>query len=280
MSNNALGRGLSTLLKEEVAPVMMKDVEQRVSIENIVAGSMQPRKKFNEDKIQELAESIISNGLIQPIVVNKVGNKYEIIAGERRYRACIIAGLKTVPVIIRDLKEREILEIALIENIQREELTAIEEAEGYDKLIKDFGYTQAEIAVSVGKSRSHIANLLRLNKLPSQVKQMVNDRLLSMGHVRCLVGLPDAIEVAQKIVANDLNVRQAEELTRKKSITKDTPTGDSKKTQTNDDYILLGQSLSEKYGVKVVVENSWNGGKISFHYSSIEELDSILSRLN
>lgn len=281
MNSNALGRGLSTLLKEEVAPVTGTNLEQKLSIDDIAPGRMQPRKHFNQEKIQELADSISSNGLIQPIVVNKSEDgKYEIIAGERRYRACKIAGIKTVPVIIKELKERQILEIALIENIQREELTAIEEAEGYEKLIKDFGYTQVELAASVGKSRSHVANILRLNKLPDEVKKMVNDGELSMGHVRCLIGLPDAVEIANKIVANDLNVRQAEELTRKKTVTKNVPHQDKPQPELNDDFILLGQSLSEKFGVKVVVENSWNGGKISFHYNNLEELDIILSRLN
>lgn len=280
MNSNALGRGLSTLLKEEVAPVVTKNVESKLSIDNIIPGVMQPRKQFNAEKIQELADSITSNGLIQPIIVNKSGDKYEIIAGERRYRACKLAGIKNVPVIIRELKDREILEMALIENIQREELTAIEEAEGYDRLIKEFNYTQSDLAASVGKSRSHVANILRLNKLPNEVKQMVNDRALSMGHVRCLIGLPDAVEIAQKIVANDLNVRQAEELTRKKSIAKESQNKDKPKQEINDDFILLGQSLSEKFGVRVVVENSWNGGRISFHYSNLEELDAILSRLN
>lgn len=281
MNSSALGRGLSTLLKEEVAPVAGSDIEQKLLIEDIIPGSMQPRKQFNQAKIEELADSISANGLIQPIVVNKSqGNKYEIIAGERRYRACKLAGIKMVPVIIKDLKDRQILEIALIENIQREELTAIEEAEGYEKLIKDFGYTQAELASSVGKSRSHVANTLRLNKLPDEIKQMVNDGTLSMGHVRCLIGLPDAVEIANKIAANDLNVRQAEELTRKKNITKKVHYKEKPQSEVSDDFILLGQSLSEKFGVKVVVENSWNGGKISFHYSNLEELDIILSRLN
>ena len=221
---------------------------------------------------------------MQPIIVSApVNGKYQIIAGERRYRACKIAGWTEIPVIIKNLSNKEILEIALIENIQREELTAIEEAEGYERLIKEFGYTQAELADAVGKSRSHVANLLRLNSLPASIKLMVNNGQLSMGHARCLIGLDNAEELAGKVIANDLNVRQTEELTRKNEISRRIK---KQKLETNidsgvdNDFIILGQSLSEKYGVKVVVENSWNGGKISFHYSNLEELDSILTKIN
>lgn len=283
MRNNALGRGLSSLLKEEVVPIELGNKSNVLSIDQIEVSKYQPRKNFNHEKLQELANSIVSNGLVQPIIVNLGSNgKYQIIAGERRYRACKIAGLKEIPVIIKNLSDREILEIALIENIQREELTAIEEAEGYEKLMNDFGYTQAKLAEAVGKSRSHVANLLRLNQLSDSIKSMINNGQLTMGHARCLIGLENAEELASKIIANDLNVRQTEELTRKPQ----THQGSRKQrfednsNTANDDLILLGQSLSQKYGVKVVVENSWNGGKISFYYSTLEELDSILTKIN
>ncbi len=283
MRNNALGRGLSSLLKEEVVPIELGNKSNVLSIDQIEVSKYQPRKNFNHEKLQELANSIVSNGLVQPIIVNLGSNgKYQIIAGERRYRACKIAGLKEIPVIIKNLSDREILEIALIENIQREELTAIEEAEGYEKLMNDFGYTQAKLAEAVGKSRSHVANLLRLNQLSDSIKSMINNGQLTMGHARCLIGLENAEELASKIIANDLNVRQTEELTRKPQ----THQGSRKQrfednsNTANDDLILLGQSLSQKYGVKVVVENSWNGGKISFYYSNLEELDSILTKIN
>jgi ParB family transcriptional regulator, chromosome partitioning protein len=283
MKNRALGKGLSSLLKEEVVPVD-GDATNILDINQIEVGKYQPRKNFDQGKLQELANSIVNNGLVQPIIVNVISNgKYQIIAGERRYRACKMIGLKEIPVIIKNLSDQEILEIALIENIQREELTAIEEAESYAKLMNDFGYTQARLADALGKSRSHVANLLRLNHLPDSIKFMISNGQLSMGHARCLIGLDNAEELANKVVSNDLNVRQTEELTRK------TQTVQRKKNQTfennsdsamNDDFIILGQSLSEKYGVKVVVENSWNGGKISFCYSNLEELDSILAKIN
>jgi len=283
MKNRALGKGLSSLLKEEVVPVD-GDATNILDINQIEVGKYQPRKNFDQGKLQELANSIVNNGLVQPIIVNFISNgKYQIIAGERRYRACKMIGLKEIPVIIKNLSDQEILEIALIENIQREELTAIEEAESYAKLINDFGYTQARLADALGKSRSHVANLLRLNHLPDSIKFMISNGQLSMGHARCLIGLDNAEELANKVVSNDLNVRQTEELTRK------TQTVQRKKNQKfennsdsamNDDFIILGQSLSEKYGVKVVVENSWNGGKISFCYSNLEELDSILAKIN
>lgn len=280
MRNRVLGRGLSSLLKEEIVPIEFGMVDNVLNIDQIELGKYQPRKNFDEEKLRELANSIVNNGLVQPIIVNANGDgKYQIIAGERRYRACKMVGLKEIPVIIKNLSDKEILEIALIENIQRQELTAIEEAEGYDRLMKEFGYSQSELADAVGKSRSHVANLLRLNNLPDSIKFMINQGQLSMGHARCLIGLENAEELAGKIIANDLNVRQTEELTRKKEISQRAKREDAPPPQ-DDDLIILGQSLSEKYGVKVVIENSWNGGKISFHYSNLEELDAILTRIN
>ena len=283
MRNRALGRGLSSLLNEEIIPIEIAASSNNIDLDLIEANQDQPRKYFDEEKIKELADSIISHGLVQPIIVNKSSTgKYKIIAGERRFRACKIAGLRQIPVIIKDLTEKEILEIALIENIQRQELSAIEEAEGFQKLINEYGYSQGELAVVVGKSRSHVANLLRLNQLPESIKFMINNGQLSMGHARCLIGLENAEEIAAKILANDLNVRQVEELVsnRKKKDKTDNSYIKGKDKVVDDDLVMLGQSLSEKFGVKVVVENSWNGGRISFHYSNLEELDFILTRLN
>jgi len=283
MRNRALGRGLSSLLNEEIIPIEIAASSNNIDLDLIEANQDQPRKYFDEEKIKELADSIISHGLVQPIIVNKSSTgKYKIIAGERRFRACKIAGLRQIPVIIKDLTEKEILEIALIENIQRQELSAIEEAEGFQKLINEYGYSQGELAVVVGKSRSHVANLLRLNQLPESIKFMINNGQLSMGHARCLIGLENAEEIAAKILANDLNVRQVEELVsnRKRKDKTDNAYIKGKDKVVDDDLVMLGQSLSEKFGVKVVVENSWNGGRISFHYSNLEELDFILTRLN
>ncbi|MDA9163343.1 ParB/RepB/Spo0J family partition protein [Rickettsiaceae bacterium] len=283
MRSRALGRGLSSLLKEEIVPIeVIQHGVNNVDIALIEVNSDQPRKIFDEIKIKELADSILSHGLVQPIVVTKTpSGKYKIVAGERRFRACKMVGLKEVPIVLKELNNKEILEIALIENIQRQELTSIEEAEGFRKLIQDYGYTQGELAVAVGKSRSHVANLLRLNQLPDSIKAMINQGSLSMGHARCLIGLEDAEQLAAKIIANDLNVRQAEELAgSKRKKNKVVKSAEKQEDIVDEDLIMLGQSLSEKFGVKVVVENSWNGGKISIHYSNLEELDSILTQLN
>ncbi len=280
MRNKSLGRGLSSLLKEEVLPIESTQATNNVDIDLIEVNKDQPRKVFDPQKIKELADSIISHGLIQPIIVTKMLNgKYQIVAGERRFRACKMANLQTIPVIIKQLSEKDVLEIALIENIQRQELTAIEEAEGFQQLVQDYGYSHNELAIAVGKSRSHVANLLRLNQLPDSIKLMVNNGQLSMGHARCLIGLENAESLANKIIANGLNVRQTEELVNSKR--KNADQGEVKKeTIIDEDLVMLGQSLSEKFGVKVVIENSWNKGKISFHYNSLEELDSILTKFN
>lgn len=283
MRNRALGRGLSSLLNEEITPIEIITSSNNIDLELIEVNEDQPRKYFDEEKIKELADSINSHGLVQPIIVNKShAGKYKIVAGERRFRACKIAGLRQVPVIIKDLTEKEILEIALIENIQRQELTAIEEAEGFQKLINEYRYSQGELAVVVGKSRSHVANLLRLNQLPDSIKFMINNGQLSMGHARCLIGLENAEEIVTKIIANDLNVRQVEELVsnRKRKEKANNSVTKEKNKVIDDDLVMLGHSLSEKFGVKVVVENSWNGGRISLHYSNLEELDSILTKFN
>lgn len=283
MSKNPLGRGLSALLQEEIVPMEAIGASSEVDIDLIEVNKDQPRKHFDEAKIKELADSIASHGLIQPIVVNKmVDGKYQIVAGERRFRACRMSGLTRVPVIIKKLSDRDVLEIALIENIQRQELTAIEEAEGFQQLIEEYGYSHADLATAVGKSRSHVANLLRLNQLPDSIKLMVNNGQLSMGHARCLIGLDNVESLAAKIIANDLNVRQAEELAggRRKKKTGLEGAPEKQEAPVDEDLIMLGQSLSEKFGVKVVVENSWNGGKITLHYSNLEELDSILTKFN
>jgi ParB family chromosome partitioning protein len=290
MRNKALGRGLSSLLREEIVPIEVMQSADNVNIDLLFANKEQPRKKFDDDKIQELADSISTHGLLQPIIVKKENSgKYKIVAGERRYRASKIVGLKEVPVIVKDFDEKEILEIALIENIQRAELTAIEEAQGYQKLVSEYEYTQGELAAAVGKSRSHVANLLRLNQLPESIKSMINEGALSMGHARCLIGLENADEIAQKIIKNDLSVRKTEELvsvnknldlSKKPRKVRKTRGVSEKYDNQDEDLIMLGESLSEKFGVKVLVENSSNGGRISIHYSNLEELDSILTRFD
>ncbi|HJD56888.1 MAG TPA: ParB/RepB/Spo0J family partition protein [Rickettsia endosymbiont of Sericostoma sp. HW-2014] len=290
MKNKNLGKGLSALLGEEVFTVEKDELVKIIDIDKIEARNNQPRKKFEYDKIKELADSISNNGLLQPIIVSSVSDgKYKIIAGERRWRACKVAKLTDIPAIIKDIGDKEIIEIALIENIQREELSVIEESEGFERLIKKFGYTQEQLAEKVSKSRSHIANLLRLNQLPQSIKDKINEGLLTMGHARCLINHQQAEVIANHIIENDLSVRQTEDIVRnwsKNEYTK-TPEHDKrigrgllKESSKENDLQLLAKSLSERFNIKVTIEDYPIGGKLIFHYSNLEELDSILSRLN
>lgn len=290
MKNKNLGKGLSALLGEEVFTVEKDELVKIIDIDKIEARNNQPRKKFEYDKIKELADSISNNGLLQPIIVSSVSDgKYKIIAGERRWRACKMAKLTDIPAIIKDIGDKEIIEIALIENIQREELSVIEESEGFERLIKEFGYTQEQLAEKVSKSRSHIANLLRLNQLPQSIKDKINEGLLTMGHARCLINHQQAEVIANHIIENDLSVRQTEDIVRnwsKNEYTK-TPEHDKrigrgllKESSKENDLQLLAKSLSERFNIKVTIEDYPIGGKLIFHYSNLEELDSILSRLN
>lgn len=289
MQNKSLGKGLSALLKEDIVSVAKDELVKMVDLESIEAGEYQPRKVFEYEKIKELADSISINGLLQPIIVNQnKEGKYKIIAGERRWRACKIAGLTEVPVILKDLPEQEILEIALVENIQRENLSAVEEAEGFDRLIKDFNYTQEQIARILGKSRSHVANLLRLNQLPQTIKDKVNDGILSMGHARCLIGHEQAEIIMNYIIENDLNVRQTESIVKNWS-QKDYTNSPQKErfrkiSSDNGTYDNelgnLAKTLSAKFGVKVTIENYSIGGRIILNYENFDELDKILSHIN
>ena len=218
-----LGKGLSAIFGEDVGNVL-EDIQQgktevhedskfEVEVKDVKPNPYQPRKNFDDDKIQELADSIKLHGVFTPILVKKAVKGYELIAGERRLRASKVAGLKTIPAILMEFDDQQMMEIALLENIQREDLNAIEEAQGYEKLIKKLGYTQEELAKRIGKSREHVANMLRLLKLPKSVQQYVIDKQLSMGHVRALLGLKDASQiedVAKKAIQLHLSVRAVE----------------------------------------------------------------------
>jgi ParB family chromosome partitioning protein len=285
-----LGKGLSALLREEITHIDNNDLVKIIDIEVIRAGEYQPRKIFEYDKLQELANSIRSSGLLQPIIVtpdNDEKGKYRIVAGERRWRAARLAGIGEIPVIIKNIDKPDILKISLLENIQREELSAIEEAEGLERLIKDFNYSQEQLAEMLGKSRSHIANLLRLNHLPQSIKDKVNEGKMAMGHARCLVGHENADIIAEHIIENDLSVRQTENLVKnwsKREYVKAPNAGERSKdwlpNSKNNDLQLLARALSEKFGIKITIEDYTIGGKLIFHYADLEQLDSVLSRLN
>src|SRR3954468_5299571 len=215
-----LGRGLNALFGE-AAPEDFepgeKGKQKHLPIEFVTPGRFQPRRKFDQEAIQSLVDSVRERGVLQPLLVRQHpddGSIFEIIAGERRWRAAQLAGLHQVPVVIRELTDREALEIALIENIQRQDLTALEEAEGYKRLMDEFGHTQEVLAKALGKSRSHIANMLRLLTLPLQVKQMVQDGSLTAGHARALLSVDDPVTTAQQVIEKGLNVRQVEQLVR------------------------------------------------------------------
>jgi len=290
MKHNILGKGLSALLKEEVTPIEKDELVKILDIDKIEARSNQPRKKFEYEKIRELADSISNNGLLQPIIVSAVNGKYIIVAGERRWRACKLIGITTIPVIIKNYNEGKILEIALIENIQREELSAIEEAEGLARLIEEFGYSQDKLSEMVSKSRSHISNLLRLNHLPQSIKDKVNEGIISMGHARCLVGNEQAEIIADYIIENELNVRQTETIVKNWSKNQYIKNPNDSNNYIKNKIIqdstkeseleLLAKALSKKFGIKIIIEDYPIGGKIIFHYGSMEELDTILSKLN
>ncbi|MEI7440952.1 MAG: ParB/RepB/Spo0J family partition protein [bacterium] len=225
-----LGKGLSALMGD-VTPENIRNISssEKVPIHFIYPNASQPRKNFNQDLLNELSESIKEQGIIQPILVRKKSeDKYEIIAGERRWRAAQLAKVHEVPVIVLDVDDKKSLEFAILENIQRTDLNGIEEALGYDNLVKQFGYSQDTLSKILGKSRSHIANTLRLANLPEEIQKMISDGLLTAGHARCLVNVPNNIKLAKVIVNKNLSVRQAEFLVKKDQVFLA-----SKKTQTN-----------------------------------------------
>ena len=276
-----LGRGLSELLGD-ASPVREKPQEvQTLPIEFLQRGKYQPRRDMDPEKLRELADSIAAQGVIQPIIVRKIDgdNKYEIIAGERRWRASQLAELQEVPVVLKELDDRSVMAIALIENIQREDLTALEEAEALRRLQDEFELTHQQIATAVGKSRTTITNLLRLLELAFDVKVMLGKGLLEMGHARALLGLEEAkqIEIANKAVKQGLTVRAVEKLVREQNEGK--PAEFSKKV--DPDTLRLQSELSEKTGAKVEINHQSGGkGKLVFSYTSLEELEGIIRKIH
>ena len=267
-----LGRGLSSLLGDS-----QKKVEtNKVSIKDISRNKFQPRKHFSKESLDELTNSIKERGVIQPIVVrpDKVNNgKYEIIAGERRWLASQNAGLHEVPVVILDVDDIKSLEFAIVENVQRQDLNPIEEAKGYQRLVDDFNYNQDKLSKFIGKSRSYIANSLRLLGLPTEVLTMVESGNLTAGHARTLIGLNNASEIAKKIIQSKLSVRQSELLVRQFRDKK------FKLVHKKDSNILdLQKNLEEKTGLSVSISNKKNNtGTISFEYRDLEQLDKLIN---
>lgn len=290
VKKGGLGKGLGSLIPgnldddsqevKVIEKIVEKKVESTLRITELEPNRDQPRKQFNEDALQDLAESIKQHGVLQPILVQKRDNYYEIIAGERRWRAAKIAGLKEVPVIIKDFTEQEIVEVALIENIQREDLNPIEEALAYKRLLEDYILKQDEVAERVAKSRSAVTNSMRLLKLDVRVQQMVIDDMISSGHARALIAITDGekqFTVAQKIFDERLSVRETESLI--KNLDKPVK---KKEVPTNDFvYRDYEDKLNKALDTKVVIHNKANNkGKIEINYYSKEEFERIVEILN
>lgn len=291
-----LGRGLEALLGDEeinlnlddettdvssfVENTVFKSEKNEIKISDIVPCSFQPRTEFDRDALESLAQSIKEKGVLQPLLVRKKNDKYEIIAGERRWRAAQLAGLEKVPAIVKDLSDSETLEIALIENLQRENLSAIEEAEGLNRLMNEYEYTQEVIGKVIGKSRSYIANTLRLLGLPEEIKQLVKENKLSAGHARALIGCENAIELANNIVKEGLSVREAETLAAnaKGFSVKNIAPKEPKPVDRDLEKIMA--DLEEKLKLKVKINAGKKGkGSITLHYNTPAELSSLLDIL-
>lgn len=276
--SNRLGRGLSALIPDIEEKIEKKDIEN-ISIKDIYPNENQPRRVFDEEKIKDLSESIKKYGVLQPIVLkpDEFG-KYMIIAGERRYRASKMANLTEIPAVLRDIPIKEIMEIALIENLQREELTPIEEALGYKSLIENYKLTQEEISEAIGKSRPHIANMLRLLNLEKEVIEMINQGFITAGHGKALLRVTDKIQqinLANKVIDENLSVRETEELTKNVFIEKK-----KKKTPQKDIFTLdIEEKLMNVLGTKVNISKGKKKGKIEIEYHDDEQLSNIISLL-
>lgn len=275
MTRKALGRGLSALLADSLS---QGDELLEVEIDLIEPNPDQPRIHFKEDKLNELAQSIKANGLVQPILLRRVASgRYQIVAGERRWRAAQRAGLHKVNAVVRSIPDAKLLELALIENIQRQELNPIEEAQAYLRLIQNLGLTQDEVAQRVGKDRSSIANHLRLLKLPTKIQQMLEEELLSMGHARALLGMEseeEQLKLADEIVARKLSVRDTEQAVKKASGS--SAIRENSTPNQNDANIRAAELKMKRHlGTQVRIHLSQNGGKIEVDFSSMTELDRI-----
>ncbi len=276
-----LGRGLDALLANDESASSQPDSLGTLPVENLQPGKYQPRTHMDQVSLESLADSIRAQGIMQPIVVRLVdGGKYEIIAGERRWRASQLAGLKEVPVIIREIADDVALAMALIENIQRENLNPIEEANGIQRLIEEFNMTHESAAQAVGRSRSAVTNLLRLQNLHGVVQEMLAQAKLDMGHARALLMLDGAkqIAAAEEIVQNQLSVRAAEQLVKKLSSAVRAPTKAAAKDR---DVLRLQETLAQRLGAAVAIDSSKNGsGTLKIRYASLDQLDEILSKIH
>ena len=271
--NNKLGMGLGALLSTNNKN---KSSINKIDISKIYPNKEQPRKKFEEKEIKQLSESIKNQGLIQPIVVRETpGGMYEIIAGERRWRACQLVGLHSVNCVVMSVDDKNVYELALIENIQRENLNVVEEAKAYKNLIELNGLKNEELSNKIGKSSSHISNLIRILDLDEEIHQMIINGKISMGHARALIGVPNAVEKAKEIFEKKLSVREVERSTSKHKQTR------KKQSEKDPNIIDLEKELSDKIGLKTEIEFNDNGssGSLKLYYSDLNQLDEIMKRL-
>ncbi|GLR50761.1 ParB/RepB/Spo0J family partition protein [Shinella yambaruensis] len=284
-SKRRLGRGLAALIGE-MDQLPAADVGERpavnpdrlVPIEFVGRNPRNPRRYFDESELQDLASSIRQHGIVQPVVVRTTADsRYEIIAGERRWRAAQLAGLIDIPVIIRDVDDRTALEIAIVENVQRSDLNPLEEAMGYELLIADHGYTQNDLGEIIGKSRSHVANSLRLLKLPEPVRDMLASGSLSAGHARALIPTSDPVALAKTVVAKGMSVRDAERLAQNDIKAQGDPNHGQapRKDEKDADTLALERTLSDVLGLDVTVNHKGNGGQLRIAYKTLEQLEEI-----
>lgn len=281
-SKKRLGRGLAALIGEMDQPYDVQATpeapaaaaDQFVPIEFVGRNANNPRRQFDESDLEDLARSINQHGIVQPIVVRPMGQgNYEIIAGERRWRAAQRAGLVEIPVLVRDVDDRTALEIAIVENVQRSDLNPIEEAHGYDQLIAEHGYTQNDLGDIIGKSRSHVANSLRLLKLPEPVRDMLASGELTAGHARAIASTADPVKHARQIVAKGLSVRDAERLAQRENAPEGPATKPAPKKDA--DTLALEKMLSDNLGLKVTISHKNSGGQVKVEYRTLEQLDEL-----
>jgi ParB family transcriptional regulator, chromosome partitioning protein len=283
-ARSRLGRGLAALIGDVGTESSSERPrgQRRVPTDSLRPNPRNPRRDFSNDELEDLAASLRERGIIQPILarpVRGVADAFEIIAGERRWRAAQRAGLHEVPVVIIEATDSESLQLAIIENVQRSDLNPLEEAEGYRALTVDFGSSQDDIAKMVGKSRSHVANTLRLLKLPASIRAYIFKGKLDAGHARMLVGQPNAEQLADDIVARGLNVRQVEEIARQESRRAGKPKSRSRSVEKNTDTLALEKRLSDALGLVVSIDHRGEGGVVSIRYRNLDQLDDLAQRL-
>ncbi len=277
-AKRGLGRGLSALLGEDSLPSPGGEEGVRtVPIESLEPSPLQPRREFDEEEIEGLADSLRRHGVLQPLLVRPApgsGGGFEIVAGERRWRAAQKAGIFELPVVVRELEDREVVQLALVENLQRRDLDPLEEAEAYRRLIEEFGHTQEEVARAVGRSRSHVANTLRLLSLPAVIRGLLRSGRISAGHARALIGAADPVALAEMVAARGLNVRRTEELARRTHRRKPRP-----RPSPDPDVEAAAEAFARLLGLRVTIRPEGRGGRLIIRYSDPEQLEDLRRRL-